>query len=156
MIEFKGYLNGSAEKYFHKKTRQVGRNILLAGMLILLPAIMSIGIRTKSWGLILAYCSLFLIIPLLLLLPKSKKEKIAITPKRIFTEDGYIVCIADRYTESKLISEAKLLRDFGEFYEIVFPFGKVSDKFICQKELISKGTTEDFEMLFEGKIERQV
>lgn len=155
MIEFSGYLNGAAEKYFHKKTRILGRNILLVGVLILLPAIMSIGIRMKTWGLIIAYFSLFIIIPLLALIPKSKKERIAITPKKVFTEDGYIVCVADRYTESRLLNEAKQLRDFGEFYEIVFPFGKISDKFICQKDLCTKGTIEAFEALFEGKIVRQ-
>lgn len=154
MIEFKGYLNGSAEKYFYKKTRIVGQNILLTGALILLPAIVSVGIKTKNWVLLLGYCSLFLIIPLLLLIPKSKKERIAITPKKIFIEDGYIICIADRYTESRLVSEAKILRDFGEYYEIVFPFGKVSDKFICQKDLLTKGTIEDFERLFKGKVIR--
>ena len=53
-----------------------------------------------------------------------------------------------------MISDAKQLRDFGEFYEIVFPFGKVSDKFICQKNLLTQGTLEEFEKLFEGKTTR--
>lgn len=152
MIEFNGYLNGAAEEYFHKKTRILGRNILLMGVLILLPAIISFGIKINSWSLILGYCSLFLVIPILTMIPKGNKEKISITPKKIFTEDGYIICIADKYTESRLISDAKVLRDFGEFYEIVFPFGKVSDKFICQKNLIVKGTAEEFEALFVGKV----
>ena len=41
------------------------------------------------------------------------------------------------------------------FYFIKFPFGKYSDKFICQKSLLTQGTLEEFEALFEGKIERK-
>ena len=38
------------------------------------------------------------------------------------------------------------------WYEIVFPFGKISSNFICQKNLIFKGSLEEFEDLFNGKI----
>lgn len=155
MIEFSGYLSGLAEKYFQKKSMILGRNALLVGVLMLLPVIVRLGIKISSWQIIVVYCSLFIVIPLLAMIPKRKKERRATTPKKIFVEDGYIVCIADRYTESRLLSDAKLLRDFGEFYEIVFPFGKVSDKFICQKNLIVKGTTEEFEALFAGKVIRK-
>ena len=154
MIEFSGYLNGAAEKHFHKKAKILGQKILLSSVLILLPAIISISIRMKTCGVVIAYCSLFIIIPLLVLIPKRKKERVAITPKKVFTEGEYIICVADKYTESRLLNGAKLLRDFGEFYEIVFPFGKISDKFICQKDLCTQGTLEEFEALFEGKIVR--
>ena len=53
-----------------------------------------------------------------------------------------------------VIGDAKQVRDFGEFYEIVFLFGKISDKFICQKNLLTKGTLEQFESLFNGKLQR--
>ena len=35
-----------------------------------------------------------------------------------------------------------------------FIFGKISDKFICQKDLLTKGSLEEFERIFEGKIKR--
>ena len=88
-------------------------------------------------------------------IPKSKKEQLALTPKRIFVDGESIVSIADKYSESRLICDAKELRDFGEFYEIVFPFGKFSEKFICQKNLLTKGTLEQFESLFSNKIVRR-
>ena len=37
---------------------------------------------------------------------------------------------------------------------MVFPFGKVSEKFICQKSLLSEGTLEDFEKLYIGEWKR--
>ena len=52
------------------------------------------------------------------------------------------------YVRSKYIEEY----DHGAFYEFVVPFGKVSDKFICQKSLLTKGTLGDFEKLIGEKL----
>jgi len=46
----------------------------------------------------------------------------------------------------------KKVYDYGEFYFISFYFGKISCYFICQKSLLTQGTIEDFEKLFDGKI----
>ena len=75
-------------------------------------------------------------------------------PKKIVTDNDYIISIADKYSDSRNINDVKLVRDFGEFYEIIFPFGKISEKFICQKNLLVKGTIEEFEALFGDKIVR--
>ena len=73
----------------------------------------------------------------------------------MYVDGDYIICIADKYTESRLINEVKSVLDYGEFYEIKFPFGRLSDKFICQKSLLSKGAIEEFEKMFQGKIKRK-
>lgn len=110
--------------------------------------------KMGSWGVVIAYLSFYLIFPLLVRIPRSKKEQAAVLPKRIYTERNSIVCVAEKYQERKKIADVKLVRDFGEFYELVFPFGKYSEKFICQKSLLSKGTLNAFEALFPGKIVR--
>lgn len=110
--------------------------------------------KMGSWGVVIAYLSFYLIFPLLVRIPRSKKEQAAVLPKRIYTERNSIVCVAEKYQERKKIADVKLVRDFGEFYELVFPFGKYSEKFICQKSLLSKGTLKAFEALFPGKIVR--
>lgn len=155
MIEFNGYLTGTAEKYFHKKVQSFGRKLLFIGMSLVLPLIISIASWTHRWGLILAYIGMYFAVPPLVSILRSEKEMVAMTPHKIFVQDEYIVCVADKYTEAKAISDVKVVRDFGEFYDIAFPFGNVSEKFVCQKSLLSKGTLEDFEALFEGKIERK-
>ena len=76
-------------------------------------------------------------------------------PKKIYVEDEYIVCVGEAYEESKFIDDVAKVIDHGEFYELVFPFGNASDKFICQKGLLTKGTLEEFEQLFSGKITRK-
>jgi len=154
MIEFNGYLSGEAEHRFFQKTRNLGQGLLLASLLLFLPPIISIGIKSKNWLLIAMYCAMFVVIPLLAHIPKTQKEKNKISPKRIYTDGEAITCIAEGYTECRLVKDAKKVLDRGEYYEIVFPFGKVSDKFICQKSLLVRGTLKEFEALFEGKIVR--
>lgn len=155
MIEFNGYLTGAAEKYFYRKSQILGRNILLITMIVVFPLFWMISKWSRSIEILWAYGILFACIPLFCRIPKRRKTRIDWTPKKIFIDEDYIVSVASAYTESKLIDDVKLVRDFGDFYEIVFPFGKVSEKFICQKDLLGKGTIEEFEALFEGKLERK-
>ena len=54
-----------------------------------------------------------------------------------------------------MISDVKKVVDHGEFYELSFVFGKVSDKFICQKSLLTKGTLEEFKAMFGDKVYRK-
>ena len=69
-------------------------------------------------------------------------------------EEDYVLCVSDKYTETRSINDVKKVIDHGEYYELCFSFGKLSDKFICQKNLITKGTIQEFETLFSGKITR--
>lgn len=155
MIEFRGYLEGSAEKHFHKRSKIIGLEIILVGMLMILPAAWTFSLFLKIPEIIIAVpIIVFTCAILVTLIPKSKKERISITPKKIIIEQDYILCVAEKYTETRSIHDVKLVRDFGEFYDIIFPFGKVSDKFICQKSLLKKGSIGQFEELFEGKIKR--
>lgn len=156
MIEFNGYLTNSAQKHFLKRARALTRNILSISLLLLLPAIVAFSFYSNLWIILKIYCVIPILFFILLYIPKSKKEKTSIMPKRIFTEDEYIICITDKCEEVKKICDVKKVKDFGEFYEIVFPLGKVSEKFICQKELLSKGSLEEFESMFEGKIEKYI
>ena len=155
MVEFNGYLTGAAEKHFRKKSRILGRNILLFAAILVLPMIWQIAKWVRSWEVLLWYALALVCSYLLCLIPQRKKVQLSMTPKRIFADEDYIVCVADSYSESKLIGDVKTVRDFGEFYDITFPFGNASEKFVCQKSLLSKGTLEAFEALFEGKIIRQ-
>ena len=95
------------------------------------------------------------VIVFFLLIPKGKKEHISMLPKKIYTDGELIVCIADKYTDSRFIHDVKKVIDHGEYYELIFPFGKVSEKFICQKSLLAKGTIWGFEALFDGKITKR-
>ena len=92
MIEFNGSLTGEAQKFFWKNSRTIVLNLLFVTFLLILPVILFIVLQTKYWELLIAYLVSCFVIFLLLFVPKSQKEKENFTPKRIFTEEEYIVC----------------------------------------------------------------
>ncbi len=55
-----------------------------------------------------------------------------------------------------VIESSKIVQvlDLGSFYQLLLR-GGINQNFICQKDLLVKGTLEDFENLFAGKIIRQ-
>lgn len=154
MIEFSGRLSGTAEKRFLKRSADYGQLFLLAGELLVFPVIILLAIHSQNWMLIWAYLIFSVLILLMVRIPKRKKECDAIIPRRIYTEDNKIVCVAERYVEYRNIADVKYVRDWGDFYELVFPFGKISEKFVCQKNLLVKGTLKEFEALFRTTIIR--
>lgn len=154
-MEFNGHLTGMAEKHFFKQSRILGQKIILWCALLIAPGVLSFAIRSNNWSAVTVFVGLFMCIMVLVSIPRGKKERAQITPKKIVIEDNYIVCVAEKYTETRLVSDVKLVKDFGEYYELCFPFGKLSDKFVCQKSLLAKGTIQEFERLFDGKIAKQ-
>lgn len=155
MIEFKGCITGNAAKYFWKASKSILRNVFLWVIFILFPVALIITMMTVDFKIMVAYALLSASMLIMLEIPRGEKDKESWLPKRIFADEEYIVCKSEKYEEYKLIEDASRLIDYGDFYYIVFPFGKISDKFICQKGLLTQGTLEEFESLFEGKIERK-
>lgn len=155
MIEFNGYLTGKAERHYHKRSFAITLKLSIFTALFLLPVLIYVAKLLKNWIVVIAYFALICSIPFMSSAFRSKKEKKSYIPKRIYIEDDYITSVADKCEDIKCIGDVKLVLDYDEFYEIRFPFGKVSEKFICQKNLISKGRIQQFEALFEGKIVRK-
>ena len=93
-----------------------------------------------------------MVIEIIVSLPKSKNYKMLWNPQRIVIDQDMITCTANSYVESKFIDDVKEVRVHEEFYELVFPFGKISNKFMCQKSLLTKGSLAEFEELFKDKL----
>lgn len=155
MVEFTGYLTGAAEKYYRKKVMVTGIKLIFFSLGLLLPVVVWIVSMMQFWGFLTFYLIFLALSPLLAFALTTKKLLRPMTPRKITVEDEYIVVVADKCTESKLIADAKVVRDYGTFYDIVYPFGNYSEKYVCQKDLLTKGSLEEFEALFEGKIERK-
>ena len=156
MIEFDGYITGKAEKHFLKKSRNLAFLVIMISVLVVLPMIIFWGIKTQNAFLIKLCLLIVPIVPLTLLVPKSKKEKMMILPKKLYIEQGSIFSVTENNSDTRSIEDVKMVCDYGEFYEIKFPFGKASlgYGYICQKNLLTKGSLEEFEKLFEGKLKR--
>lgn len=153
MIEFDGYLSGEAEKYFWKKGRFITLLIFSFSLSVLLPAMIYISLSIELYSILIAY-SVFSVFTIFLVLLWPFQKDRTLIPKKVFTDNGHIVVIMGKHEEFRSISDATVVKEYDEFYFIEFPFGKKSGNFVCQKSLLTKGTLEEFEALFPGKIER--
>ena len=98
---------------------------------------------------------MILAISLLLFIPPTKSIVKKIEPIKIYTEDEYIICVTEVGTETvRNMNEATKLVDAGSYYYLVFPYGQVSVDFVLQKDLLVEGSLEEFEKIFEGRLER--
>ena len=153
MIEFDGYISGEALKYFWKKGRYITLYIFSFSLSVLLPAMIYISWALNFYSILIAYSGFSAFMVLLILLWPNQKDEVFI-PKKVFTDNEHIVVIMGKHEEFRLISDATVVKEYDEFYFIEFPFGQKSGNFVCQKSLLTKGTLEEFEALFPGKIER--
>ncbi len=156
MIEFSGYLTGTAEKRYFKKSIELTQYIGLGSFLIALLNYPTLAKFAQAWPpfalVMYSFYALCLLSPLWLRIPQMGKRRLAHTPNRVFIEDNFIVCESAKSHEGREASDVKTVRDFGEFYELVFPISNMGTTFICQKNLLTQGSLEEFEQLFEGKI----
>ena len=153
MIEFTGYLTGAAEKAFIKRQRKTSLTILGVMVPLSLPTTFFVSVYLlRDIRILYAILAVLLLWGVIAIIPKGKKEHMSYLPKRIYVEETHIVCITENDSTSKLISDVKKVIDYGEYYILYFPFGKSYDGFICQKNLLTKGSLEAFESLFEGKL----
>lgn len=158
MIEFKGYLTGISQKYFCNQIVKLQRIFIIftcipAFFLIYLFAYLYWGgdiVEPKSIIVALVLFAIVYMLPRI----QTKKEKEKITPRRVYIENDIIICQSNALVESRSIQDVKEVRDYGGFYYLVFPFGKYSYRFVCQKDLLTSGTIADFEAMFVGKIKR--
>lgn len=157
MIEFKGYLAGISQKYFCNQIIKFQQKFILFASI---PALFLIYLFAYLyWGYIVEPKIIILslvLFAILYMLPRiqTKKEKEKITPRRVCIENDIIICQSNALVESRMIQDVKEVRDYGDFYYLVFPFGKYSYRFVCQKDLLTQGTLADFEALFAGKIKK--
>lgn len=158
MIKFKGYLTGNSQKFFCNKIvkslkKFVGFTLIPSAIIIYLIFYFDRTVVTDPRAII----STIILVAIGLMLPKilTKKEKEKITPQRVCIKNNIIISHSNELIESRYIEDVKEVKDYGEFYYLTFPFGKYSYRFVCQKDLLSQGTLEDFEALFEGKIVRK-
>ena len=154
MIEFNGYLTGASRKFLFKKIINCLQYSTIFAFTMVLPFIILLIKTFEALSILYIYFAVFggLMIVYHIIIPKANKSVI---PKRIYIMDNKMVCIADNFTENRSVELVKMVYDYGEFYFISFYFGKISCYFICQKSLLTQGTIEDFEKLFDGKIVRK-
>ena len=155
MIEFKGKISGKTEKYFWRVSSLFVLRLVYAVLSIFVPVVVLLSVKMKSFVPVILYLVLFIVVGLTAFIPKSAKEKEKLLPRRVYIDGEYIFSESNIAHLSQSLPDVKRVYDFGEFYFFVFPFGRISNDFICQKDLLSCGTLEEFEALIEDKLIRK-
>ena len=150
MIEFKGIISDKCASHMrNRETMLKLRFCLPLGIALAIPfAIDAISNEPISWVVVVA----FLLFGFIGAVPPSKKDYATYLPNSVIIEGNSIAISCENLYQSREVEQVKKVIDFGEWYQIVFAFPHKSLYFICQKDLLVKGTLEDFEGKFKGLI----
>jgi hypothetical protein len=152
MIEFYGELSEECKRYMQNTVSKI-RYMTFPLLIVILCTPIIIAAIMWNWIFILGLLvtipgSVFAVMP-------DKKGANLVTPTRITIEQESMESEGDKFYHSRNMSDVKKIIDLGGWYHIIFYFPHKSMYFVCQKNLIVKGTGEEFEKLFEGKIVRK-
>ena len=151
MIEFSGQMSYETEKHLYKKGRKMFYAAFTVAWGVLLVPIVLLAISSDFLLVIYGYIVYLPIMLFAVWLYQPNKKKPA-DPVKITVDEEYINYETKQATVYRSVSDAKEVRDYGNFYDVIYPFGNVTTLFVCQKDLLTQGTLEEFEKLFEGKI----
>ena len=156
MIEFRGEISGECRRFLLRRTAKSGFLVsLLTVTIFFIPTI----IAAIYWNpVILLFSVVYLLALIFPLIPMSKKDQKKFIPTKIIidADDECVVLQGENFERFHMFSSIKTVKDYGAFYDFEFYYGDKDMFAICQKSLLSSGTLEEFEALFEGKIERKV
>lgn len=153
MIEYDGYISGQAKKRFKKMEKQQFLLTISFAFLLVMPLVVTIARSISLFSIVGGYWVL-MIITLGIVLFSSNRQLQKTLPKKITITSDFIVSIADQDTISRSVHEVKTILDYSEYYVMIFPMGRKTNRFICQKNLLSNGTEKEFKELFKDKIKR--
>ena len=155
MIEFKGEISGKCKKFVLNRYKNTIFIIMLIVGLVFGAITVLVALHWKSIALVFLIVDFF---PLICsLFPVSKETQRRNLPTRVFIDelDKCVVIQCENDERFHMFSKLKRVVDYGDFYDFEFHFPDRDLFAVCQKKLLTKGTFEEFEMLFEGKIERK-
>ena len=143
MIEFKGLLSGNALAHFVRRFKKI---FIVA---LLISSIFVSFFYTTAIFIVFLFSS-----PIIIVCPA--KWFVTIAPNRIYIdlEDRTIVSEIGSRESFRMIDDIVKVKDHGEFYTLKFNSRRDQHNFIIQKDLITQGTIEEFEEIFEEVLVR--
>lgn len=153
MIVFNGELSENNKKFLNRKMRNV--NIIstcILSIILVIPITLAVVFDDTIWAIA------YIIIPALILfsvVPIPKKKWDTICPTEISINDETVIIHGETFHQEREISQLKRIIDFGDCYKIEFVFPHKSFSCLCQKNLMVKGTLEEFEKRFADIIVRK-
>lgn len=148
VIEF----TGEVKEYSLKKSvRIMQRFVLICGLASLPGSIFFILMFHKLY--ILAFPGILFLMSIIPCI--TYKNYIKFLPEKIRIENNMVIGFFRNVPQSIDINQIKKVYDFGEYYDIISTNFIQNHVFVCQKSLLSKGSIEEFESIFDGKIVRK-
>ena len=158
MIQFKGELSKKTIKHICKCQKYIAMMVVgLTISITLVPAYIFFAFNPpetadeKMIFWILVYCTVVVIVGTLFSPYKCNYPDILPTEITIY-DSGVMVSIGKEFQHTRKINRVKMVKDYGEWYEIIFSKKFFRGYFVCQKDLITRGSIREFEKLFESKI----
>lgn len=152
MICFSGEISNISKRFLVKTETKSSIVIIIVCLIVSVPLI--IASFVEDWIYAIGIIPLILMCIISFIPPKGKVLD-TIFPRKICIINEIITLECLNYKTYRKISNVKKVLDYGDWYQIIFKFPHKSFRFLCQKNLITEGTIEDFETLFKGKIVRK-
>lgn len=156
MIEFYGPLSDTNLIEINKRKNKNAAAILFVSLVMISTVTIVLGVlKFAAFYYFLCMTIGVALIDILILVTPAKSVifrlplKIVITPQYVSYE-----VVGTEISKKKPITRVKKIVQFGDIYFIIFKFGDYNNSWVCQQNLIVKGTIEEFEKLFEDKLVR--
>ena len=124
----------------------------ILSIILVIPITLAVVFDDTIWAIA------YIIIPALILfsvVPTPKKKRDTICPTEISINDETVIIHGETFHQEREISQLKRIIDFGDCYKMEFVFPHKSFSCLCQKNLMVKGTLEEFEERFADIIVRK-
>ena len=158
MIEFKGKLSKKCKRYIQIQESKIHVKIFTLTFIVLSPFLGFLFNILDPLPAILIYIACYAVsvamsflFPLFTDYDKSLPNQITIC-----VEEDVIKSISQQQTFEMQISNIDKIIDMGDWYLIHFDSGpNRPPRFVCQKDLITSGSLDNFEELFKEKITKK-
>ena len=150
MIVFSGQLSGNCKQYvLHRESRFSFIGGMITAILFGIPTV--IAAIMIHWIFILCI-PVLIAIPFVAGMPPSKKSYPLILPCKVSinTKTSEIISQNEKFRAECSIDQVVKVVDMGEWYQIYVE--NKEGRFICQKNLLSVGTLDEFEEIFQNKL----
>lgn len=153
MIKFEGMLSDKCKKFIIKK--QMKLQIIacsITAILFSIPVLFAIFLW-KPIAAVGLFPPVFFL--LLSLIPPGKSTQGLFIPQIILfdLEEETVIHKCEKMERFHMINSITKVIDYGEWYYLIFQYSDRDLYFVCQKDLLTEGSIEDFEDLFKDKIE---
>ena len=150
MIIFEGQISGKCKK---EVLRKGAKSSFIGGLITsIIFTIPTVIFALKINLIILLFLLVLIPFPFLAALPPKEKYYPMIFPSKVTidTQTGEMTTQSSQFYAESSIAEVVKVLDKGEWYLI---YVKSKDgRFICQKDLLTNGTLDEFEKFFKDKL----